>query len=179
MFKVIKQDIQDFIRWWREFIFTRRHSIRLALAIRLAEMKQKAWNKQYFIILSSSDKLISINNDEVERLKRLPRYTKKQLKLVDEKMREREEEQRRKMITDGVDDTDRRMFMYDMKLIREKTLLRFKRMRLLPKELDGMRLRKTAFYYTPLKWNNDPGMTPEQRKEAKVRYLNYARKYMK
>ena len=32
-------------------------------------MKQRAYNKRYFIILSQNNNLISINNNEVERLK--------------------------------------------------------------------------------------------------------------
>jgi hypothetical protein len=141
-------------------------------------MKQKAWNKQYFVILSQTDKLISINNNEVEKLKRLPRYTKGQLKNIEAALRKREEEAEFEMRKDGVSLEERRIANYDMKLIRERTMIRLKRMKLLPKDLDGLKLRRTAFYYTPLSRNNDPGMSPEDRKEAKIRYLNYARKYL-
>lgn len=178
MFKTIKSDFQELIRWIKNYLFHKRHSIRLKLAIRLADMKQKAWNKQYFVILSQTDKLISINNNEVEKLKRMPRYTKGQLKNIEQAFRKREEESEAEMKNKGFSSDEIRHNLYDMKLIRERTMIRLKRMKLLPKELDGLKLRRTSFYYTPLSRNNDPGMSPEDRKEAKIRYLNYARKYL-
>lgn len=179
MFKTIRNDFREFTNTVKEIYFAWKHSIKLKLAIKLADMKQRAMNKQYFVILSQSDKLISINNKEIERLKRIPRYNKKQLNHITGVLLAEEENLRQKMKADGVDMLMITRKMHEVKQIREKTLINLKRMRLLPKSLDSMKLRETAFYITPLKLNNDPGMTFEERYEAKVRYFAYARKYLK
>lgn len=179
MIKTIKTDIQQAIKWIKEYLFYKRHAIRLALAIRLADMKQKGWNKQYFVILSQTDRLISVNNDEIERLKRKPRYTREQLNKIEGVLRGKERDAEVEMKNDGKSNKEIRAALYDMKLIRERTMIRLKHMKLLPKELDGLKLRRTSFYYTPLSRNNDAGMTKEERKEARIRYMTYARKYMK
>lgn len=179
MFKLIKQDFLAAIQWLREYLFHKRHSIRLALAVRMANMKQKGWNKQYFVILSPDDRLIAVNNDDVERLKRRSRYSKSQLRKIENILRERAKEAEEQMKTDKVEPVTIRQNLYDMKLIRERSILRMKRMKLLPKNLDGIKLRKTCFYFTPLSNNNDPGMSKEDRREAKVRYITYAKKYLK
>lgn len=70
MFKVILSDIKDTINWWRKYTHTKRHAFKLKLAIRLADMKQSAFNKQYFVVLTPGNKLIAINNNDVKMLKR-------------------------------------------------------------------------------------------------------------
>ena len=47
--------------------------MKMNLAIRLADIKQKAYNKQYHIMLLSlpvGEKLVSVNRDDILRLKR-------------------------------------------------------------------------------------------------------------
>lgn len=179
MFKTIKKDLAAAIKWIREYLFHKRHSIRLSLAIKLADMKQKGWNKQYFVIFSQTDKLISLNNDEIERMKRLPRYTREQRKKIESILNDNIEKREAELRAAGKTHEEIRNEIYDLKIIRERTIKRIRQMRLLPKNLDGIKLRKTAFYYTPLSKNNDPGMTAEERKEARLRYMTYAKKYMK
>lgn len=72
MFKDIVSDFKEFRIWFFNWLFYRRHTIKMNLAIRLADMKQKAFNKRYFIMLlelPSGDRLVSINNDEFKKLK--------------------------------------------------------------------------------------------------------------
>lgn len=178
MLKIIISDFKELIQWIRNYLFHRRHAIRLRLAIKLADMKQKAWNKQYFVILSPSDKLISINNLEVERLKRLPRYNRAQLRSIEKSLLLKEEEAKKEMIKDEMNQEYIEESLCDMRIIREKTIARLRKMKLLPKNLDGIKLRQMAFYYTPLSKNNDPGMSQEDRQEAKKRYMTYAKKYL-
>jgi calcineurin-like phosphoesterase family protein len=81
MFKEIAEDYKEFKAWLTDWIFYRRHAVKMSLAIRLADLKQKAFNKQYHIMLLSlpgREKLVSVNRKDIERLKRkkwLPRNT--------------------------------------------------------------------------------------------------------
>lgn len=73
MFKDIISDFKEFRIWFLNWLFYRRHAIKMSLAIRLADMKQKAFNKQYHVMLMelpSGDKLVSVNRDEINNLKR-------------------------------------------------------------------------------------------------------------
>ena len=95
----------------------------MTLAIKLADIKQKAFNKQYHVMLLSlptGDKLVSVNGDDIVSLKRK---------------------------------------------------------KWLPKDIGMLELKKTSiFYSTPLSRNNKS--TPEQRREAKRKYIKYCTKYM-
>ena len=73
MFKEIIQDFKDFTIWFSNWFFYKRQSIKMNLAIKLADIKQKAFNKQYHIMLlclPNGEKLVSVNRDDIERLKR-------------------------------------------------------------------------------------------------------------
>jgi hypothetical protein len=79
MFKEIINDFKEFRLWLLNYLFYRRHSIKLKLAVALADIKQKAFNKRYFVVLIETpdrDRLVSINNNEFKIFKRrgwLPR----------------------------------------------------------------------------------------------------------
>jgi hypothetical protein len=79
MFREIISDFKEFRFWLRNYMFYRRHAIKLKLAIMLADIKQKAFNKRYFVVLIEAqgrDRLVSINNAEFKIFKRrgwLPR----------------------------------------------------------------------------------------------------------
>jgi hypothetical protein len=64
----------EFLLWLRDFLFYYRHSVKLKLAVMLADMKQKAFNKRYFVVLvetpQGEDRLVSINNNEFKAFKR-------------------------------------------------------------------------------------------------------------
>jgi hypothetical protein len=69
----IKADIALTAITIREMYHLWRHSLRMKLAISLADMKQKAFNKRYFIMLmetTKGEKLVSINRDDLLRIKR-------------------------------------------------------------------------------------------------------------
>jgi hypothetical protein len=170
---IIIQDIKDFLNWWKQFLFTKRHAFKLKLAMKLADMKQQAFNKQYFVILSPNDKLVSINNKEIERLKRTRRYTESQLKKIS------------KALAGGINDLDFNGLTEDeIKAVKlryrsenDKKLIALRRLKLLDKNLDGIKLRKTCFYYTPISKNNT--MSKEELKDARERYFTYAKKYLR
>ena len=81
MFKEIIQDYKEFRVWFGNWLFYKRQGVKMNLAIRLADVKQKAFNKQYHIMLlclPAGEKLVSVNRDDIERLKRkkwLPKNT--------------------------------------------------------------------------------------------------------
>ncbi len=77
MLKQIISDFKDAYEWIKECVFLRRCAFRLKLAIRLADMKQQAFNKRYFVVLAPNNKLIAINNDDIDRLKRLKLFDKR------------------------------------------------------------------------------------------------------
>jgi|GEM_PF-950899 len=73
MIKEIALDFKEYRIWFQNWLFYWRHSIKMSLAIKLADIKQKAFNKRYFIMLlelSAGDKLVSINNKEFDKCKR-------------------------------------------------------------------------------------------------------------
>lgn len=85
MFKDIVSDFKEFRIWFLNWLFYRRHALKMKLAIRLADMKQKAFNKRYFIMLlelPSGDRLVSINNDEFKKLK-LKKWLPKDMSYLD------------------------------------------------------------------------------------------------
>ncbi|MCL2650308.1 MAG: hypothetical protein FWD60_04675 [Candidatus Azobacteroides sp.] len=125
MFKEIIQDHREFRVWFGNWLFYKRQSVKMSLAIRLADIKQKAFNKQFHIMLlnlPAGEKLVSITRDDVER---------------------------------------------------------FKRKKWLPKDASFFSLKhsNSIFYSTPVSRNNKS--TPQERKEAKEKYLKYAGKYLK
>jgi hypothetical protein len=71
MLKLIIEDFKEYKALIKEWFFYRRHALKLKLAIRLADIKQAAFNKQFFVILSPTDKLVAINNTDVRMLKKM------------------------------------------------------------------------------------------------------------
>lgn len=181
MIKEFLYDIKSFIKWLKTYLFYRKHAIRLNLAIRLANIKQAAFNKQYFVILSSHDKLISINEKEINYLRNKKVYSAKQLKGITRKILLEQEDEIRKLKYDLIHcqtDEERRKInssIIDIQHHNRSNISRLSKLTLLPKHIDGMTIRKTAFYYTTYGANN--AMTPKQRQESKARYLVYAKKY--
>lgn len=73
MFKEIVEDYREFWAWLKDWSFYKRQSVKMSLAIRLADIKQRAFNRQFHIMLlelPSGEKLVSVTRDDVERLKR-------------------------------------------------------------------------------------------------------------
>jgi hypothetical protein len=123
MFKEVLSDFKEFRVWAHNWLFYRRQSFKMSLAIRLADIKQRAFNKQYHVMileLPGGDKLTSVNRDDIQILKRK---------------------------------------------------------KWLPKNLKMIELTNSIFYSTPLNRNNKS--TPQERKNAREKYLKYAKKYMK
>jgi hypothetical protein len=80
MFKEIISDFKEYKAWIQNWMFYRRHAIKMSLAIRLADIKQKAYNKQYHVMileLPKGDSLVSVNRDDIQMFKRkkwLPKH---------------------------------------------------------------------------------------------------------
>ena len=73
MFKEIVQDFREYQIWFSNWFFYKRQSWKMGLAIRLADIKQKAFNRQFHIMLlclPQGEKLVSVNRDDILRLKR-------------------------------------------------------------------------------------------------------------
>lgn len=58
------------IQFIRQWIFLKKKSIQLTLAIKLCDLKQQAFNRRYFVILDYNDKLISLSKEDVNRMKK-------------------------------------------------------------------------------------------------------------
>ena len=71
---IIYSDLKEFWVFLNNFFFYRRQAFKMTLAIAMADIKQKAFNKRYFIVmidLPTGNKLMSINNKDFEVLKRV------------------------------------------------------------------------------------------------------------
>ncbi|MDR1455216.1 MAG: hypothetical protein LBJ01_06160 [Tannerella sp.] len=77
--RVIAGDFRELCGWMRDWMFYRRQSVRMSLAIRLADMKQRAFNRQYHVMimaLPQGERLVSVSRQEMQAFKRkgwLPR----------------------------------------------------------------------------------------------------------
>lgn len=83
---IVRTDFREFLATLRNWIYFRRMSIRMGLAIRLADMKQRAYNKQYHVLImelpSGAERLFSLNNREIESFKR-KRWLPKHVTMLD------------------------------------------------------------------------------------------------
>jgi len=73
MFREIIQDYKEWRVWFGNWLFYKRQAWKMNLAIRLADVKQKAFNRQYHIMLlylPAGEKLVSVSRDDIGRLKR-------------------------------------------------------------------------------------------------------------
>jgi hypothetical protein len=87
MFKEIVSDYKELRLWLSDWIFCKRRAIKMSLAIRLADIKQRAFNKQYHVMLMylpSGDKLVSVNRDEIVKMKR-KKWLPKNMSMLDMK----------------------------------------------------------------------------------------------
>ena len=69
----IKSDIKELKGWLSSMYTLWRKSVRLRLAIRMADMKQKAFNRRYYIMLMEfrgAERLVSVSRDDINRFKR-------------------------------------------------------------------------------------------------------------
>ncbi|MDR1674946.1 MAG: hypothetical protein LBR86_00515 [Tannerella sp.] len=78
---VIITDLRELCDWLRDWFHYRRQSFKMSLAIRLADLKQRAYNRQYHVMimtLPQGDRLVSVTRDEIQSFKRkkwLPKRT--------------------------------------------------------------------------------------------------------
>jgi hypothetical protein len=85
MLKEIYLDFKEFGAWVKHYMFYWRHSLKMNLAIRMADIKQKAFNKQYHIMLielPNGARLTSVNNEEIRMLKH-KKWLPKHLSMVE------------------------------------------------------------------------------------------------
>jgi len=125
MIKETVSDFREFRAWMNDWFFLRRMSVKMSLAIRLADIKQKAFNKRYHIMLlclPKGEKLVSVSSNDI---------------------------------------------------------LSLKRKKMLPKDANVFTLTHgdSIFYSTPLNRNNRS--SAEERRNAKKKYLKYAKRLMK
>lgn len=70
MFKEIITDFIEFKIWVKEFLQVRRYAFRFMLARNMADMMQKAMNKQIHVILNSSKRFEYWTSDTLKRRKK-------------------------------------------------------------------------------------------------------------
>ncbi len=65
--------LNELYNWFRLWIFYKKQSAKMSLAIKLADIKQRAFNRQYHIMLLATpkgDRLVSVCRSDIEHLKR-------------------------------------------------------------------------------------------------------------
>ena len=70
---IIRSDLRDLKVFLYNWFAYRRQSFKMSLAMKMADIKQKAWNKQYHVVLlelPAEDKLVTINREDFFRFKR-------------------------------------------------------------------------------------------------------------
>ena len=69
----VREDGRDGLAWVLGMLRLWRLSVRLKLAVRMADMKQKAFNRRYYVMLleyGGRDRLVSVSRDDINRFKR-------------------------------------------------------------------------------------------------------------
>jgi hypothetical protein len=69
----VKSDFRELYIWVHNYLVYRRQSFKMGLAIRLADIKQKAFNRQFHVMVLSlpkGEKLVSVSRDDILRFKR-------------------------------------------------------------------------------------------------------------
>lgn len=123
VFSIIWEDIKDQYYWLKDYLYFYRQSREMNKAIKLADIRQQAENKQVHVMLidlPQGECLIPVSRNDIQT---------------------------------------------------------YKRKGWIPKQACMISLKNDSiFYSTPLNRNNKS--TPEERKAAKKKYLEYAKKYM-
>jgi len=71
--KALREDFNEYINFLQESWKLKRQSWRMSLAIRLADLKQAAFNKQYHVMildLGGRERLVTINKLQINAFKR-------------------------------------------------------------------------------------------------------------
>lgn len=76
LLQIIKSDFREYCRLLRKWLFLRRHATKLSLAIRVADMKQLAFNKQITVILNQKRKFEWWTNADFKKARREKRIPK-------------------------------------------------------------------------------------------------------
>ena len=76
LLQIIKSDFKEYSNLLKKWLFYRRHATKLSLAIRIADMKQLAFNKQITVILNSNRKFEWWTNTDFKTAKRKKRIPK-------------------------------------------------------------------------------------------------------
>jgi hypothetical protein len=69
----VVSDFREFREWLRNWLFYRRQAFKMGLAIRLADIKQRAFNRQYHVmllVLPTGEKLTSVSRRDIQLFKR-------------------------------------------------------------------------------------------------------------
>lgn len=85
VYKIIRSDLRDLKVFLYNWFAYRRQSFKMSLAMKMADIKQKAWNKQYHVVLlelPAEDKLVTINREDFFRFKR-KKWLPKQIQWTD------------------------------------------------------------------------------------------------
>jgi hypothetical protein len=78
-FTLLAGDFSELRAWILKWLFLRRQAFKMSLAIGLADLKQRAYNRQYHVMLielPQGDRLVSVSKNEIAALRRrkwLPR----------------------------------------------------------------------------------------------------------
>jgi hypothetical protein len=74
MIGIVVSDFKEFWAWLSEWLFYHRQAFKMGLAIRLADMKQLAFNRRYHVMVmelpTGRKKLVSVSRQDINALKR-------------------------------------------------------------------------------------------------------------
>jgi len=76
LLQIIMSDFREYYHLIMKWLFYRRHALKLSLAIRVADMKQKALNKRITVVLNSKRKFEWWTNTDFKKAKREKRIPK-------------------------------------------------------------------------------------------------------
>jgi hypothetical protein len=74
LIKSLKEEWLDLSRFVRGWWIYHRQSVKMGYAIRLADLKQRAYNKQYHVLMFSMNgkqKVVTCNNRDINRFRRM------------------------------------------------------------------------------------------------------------
>lgn len=174
----IIQNLRQIYRDIVELILLQIAGYRLTVAIRMADYKQRAFNRQFIVFPVGFAQLKVYSRSDVERLKRTPFYTRKSLnkwrkvehKRIDElKAINYAKFLRNEITLDTYTKLNREVKQKHEAIDRDfETKLRTK---VIDRDTTWDYLKRESYYRTPVSRNNSPELTPAERIELRAQWL--------
>lgn len=162
----------------KEMFILRKAAISLSIAITLANMKQRAYNRQYIVYPMHNGKLKIFCRKEIIVLQRINAYSRKQcnrwressIKTLNIMLSDNQKAFDSNTITIRAFEKVKSDILDKLRKV-EREYEKMLHIKLIDKDTSWDWFKRNAYYTTPLSFNNTNEYTPAQRKEMRRQWL--------